>query len=101
METECIEEAIAGADVLYVTRMQKERFASEEEFHKVFGRYIITAAILAHAKQRMIVMHPLPRVNEIAEEVDADPRAAYFRCVVFADNNWTQVCNMVYLQTGK
>lgn len=66
-------------DVLYVTRVQKERFEDLSLYEKVKGAYMITAETLRLAKERMILMHPLPRVGEIALEVDDDPRAAYFR----------------------
>ncbi|TPX10521.1 uncharacterized protein E0L32_008571 [Thyridium curvatum] len=72
-------EIIAGSDVLYMTRVQKERFPSEEEYNKVKGSYRIDNATLRHAKTNMVVLHPLPRNEEIAEEVDFDQRAAYFR----------------------
>lgn len=74
-----IEDALGDADVLYVTRVQKERFADESEFESVKGAYVVAPDTLNEAKERMIVMHPLPRVSEIAMEVDSDPRAAYFR----------------------
>eukprot|EP00051_Salpingoeca_urceolata_P006417 m.84922 g.84922 ORF g.84922 m.84922 type:complete len:2136 (+) comp14823_c0_seq1:208-6615(+) len=74
-----VQEVIEDTDVLYVTRIQQERFGSEAEYEKVKGSYIITPELLQTAKTRMIVMHPLPRVNEISTEVDTDPRAAYFR----------------------
>jgi aspartate carbamoyltransferase catalytic subunit len=74
-----IAKAVADADVLYVTRIQKERFPDEAEYRKVAGSYRIDNAVLAHAKPRLIVMHPLPRAGEIAAEVDATPHAAYFR----------------------
>lgn len=70
---------IGETDVLYVTRVQKERFADPEEYEAVKGAFVITAETMTRAKERMIVMHPLPRVGEIAMEVDDDPRAAYFR----------------------
>lgn len=70
---------VADVDVLYVTRVQKERFASEEEYKKVKGCYVINKEMLAHAKQKMVVMHPLPRVDEISTDIDDDPRACYFR----------------------
>jgi aspartate carbamoyltransferase catalytic subunit len=66
-------------DVLYVTRVQKERFADLAAYEALKLRYVVTRATMALAKERMVVMHPLPRVGEIAEEVDSDPRAAYFR----------------------
>jgi aspartate carbamoyltransferase catalytic subunit len=65
--------------VLYVTRVQKERFSDPQEYEQVKGAYVITPETLQAAKERMIVMHPLPRVGEISMEVDDDPRAAYFR----------------------
>lgn len=74
-----LDEVISNTDVLYVTRVQKERFASEVEYDEVKNLYVITPETMKKAKQRMIVMHPLPRVGEIALEVDDDPRAAYFR----------------------
>ncbi|KAL1919958.1 uncharacterized protein VTP21DRAFT_1890 [Calcarisporiella thermophila] len=74
-----LDEVIGTTDVLYVTRVQKERFASEEEYNRVRDAYIINNDTLAKAKTQMIVMHPLPRVNEIDAEVDFDQRAAYFR----------------------
>lgn len=66
-------------DVLYVTRIQKERFATVEEFESVSGTYVITPKLMTLAKRKMIVMHPLPRVDEINKAFDSDPRAAYFR----------------------
>ncbi len=74
-----LEPVLAETDVLYVTRVQKERFASEAEYDEVKGAYVIDTETMARARERMIVMHPLPRVTEIAMEVDDDPRAAYFR----------------------
>uniref|UniRef100_A0A8C4HQ81 Multifunctional protein CAD n=1 Tax=Dicentrarchus labrax TaxID=13489 RepID=A0A8C4HQ81_DICLA len=78
-EFDSIEEALPDTDVLYMTRIQKERFASEEEYKACFGQFILTPHIMTVAKKKMVVMHPLPRVNEISAEVDTDPRAAYFR----------------------
>ncbi len=71
--------ALTEADVLYVTRVQKERFESLEVYESVKNAFVITPEVMKRAKERMIVMHPLPRVGEIAMEVDDDPRAAYFR----------------------
>jgi aspartate carbamoyltransferase catalytic subunit len=79
IESQYLEEVLADTDVLYVTRVQKERFINEAEYESVRGAYVITPETLNQAKDRMIVMHPLPRVGEIAMEVDDDPRAAYFR----------------------
>ncbi len=74
-----LEEVLPETDVLYVTRVQKERFADPQEYESVKDAYVITPETLTRAKDEMIVMHPLPRVNEISMEVDDDPRAAYFR----------------------
>lgn len=70
---------IGETDVLYVTRVQRERFESEEVYNSVKGAYVVDVGLMRRAKERMIVMHPLPRVSEISTEVDSDPRAAYFR----------------------
>ncbi len=78
--TECdrLEEAIPELDVLYMTRVQKERFFNEEDYVRLKDSYILTLKKLETAKDDMIIMHPLPRVNEIQVEVDDDPRACYF-----------------------
>lgn len=73
-----LEDVIDQADVLYVTRIQRERFPDPAEYQKVAGTYRIDNAMLREAKRDMIVMHPLPRVNEIAHEVDSTPHAKYF-----------------------
>ncbi|CAN0004425.1 unnamed protein product [Phaeothamnion confervicola] len=70
---------LAATDVLYVTRIQKERFADPAEYDAVKDAYVITPDVLARCKPRMAVLHPLPRVGEIDAACDADPRAAYFR----------------------
>ncbi|HSM01519.1 MAG TPA: aspartate carbamoyltransferase [Acidimicrobiia bacterium] len=74
-----LDAVMPATDVLYVTRVQKERFEDEDQYEAVKDQFVVTAATLVPAKERMIVMHPLPRVSEISMEVDADPRAAYFR----------------------
>ena len=76
---ESVEEAISETDVLYVTRIQKERFENEDEYLKACKNYVINAKTLFNAKEHMTIMHPLPRNHEIDPEVDNDPRAAYFR----------------------
>ena len=68
-------------DILYMTRVQKERFLDEEEFDRVKDSFVLNPEKLGTAKEDMIILHPLPRVNEITREVDNDPRAAYFRQV--------------------
>jgi carbamoyl-phosphate synthase / aspartate carbamoyltransferase len=77
------EEILARSDVLYCTRVQKERFPNVDEYEKVKGLYRIDNATLKNAKSGMVVLHPLPRNEEVAEEVDFDQRAAYFRQVYF------------------
>ncbi|RPJ39537.1 MAG: aspartate carbamoyltransferase, partial [Chloroflexi bacterium] len=74
-----LEPVIAQSDVLYVTRVQKERFEDANVYESVKNAFVITPETLQSAKDEMIVMHPLPRVGEISMEVDDDPRAAYFR----------------------
>uniref|UniRef100_A0A6G1SGQ4 CAD protein n=2 Tax=Aceria tosichella TaxID=561515 RepID=A0A6G1SGQ4_9ACAR len=76
-----LEEVIKDSDVVYMTRIQQERFASQEEYKRCAGQLKITPVFMAQngAKDKMIVMHPLPRVDEISPEFDSDPRAAYFR----------------------
>jgi aspartate carbamoyltransferase catalytic subunit len=74
-----LDPVIGESDVLYVTRVQKERFSDETEYEQVKNAFVITPQTLIQAKDDMIVMHPLPRVGEITMEVDDDPRAAYFR----------------------
>lgn len=74
-----MQDAVQGANVLYVTRVQKERFENVEDYEKVKGAYVVDASLMSSAPSGMIVMHPLPRVDEIDTEVDSDPRACYFR----------------------
>ncbi|KAJ2157634.1 Carbamoyl-phosphate synthase [Coemansia sp. RSA 552] len=73
------DEILAATDVLYVTRVQKERFEDAEEYERARGAFVIDNSVMRRCKRNMIVMHPLPRVAEIAREVDTDQRAAYFR----------------------
>ncbi|MCB0205938.1 MAG: aspartate carbamoyltransferase [Anaerolineales bacterium] len=80
-ETHDVADVIENADVLYVTRVQKERFVDMAQYEAVKDQHEITIELMAHAKERMVVMHPLPRVGEIHYAVDHDPRAAYFRQV--------------------
>ncbi len=74
-----LEDVIGELDILYMTRVQKERFFNEEDYLRLKDSYILTPKKMKLAKKDMIVMHPLPRVNEIDTEVDSDPRACYFR----------------------
>ena len=83
-EVERLEDALPKLDVLYMTRVQKERFFNEEDYVRMKDFYILDKKKMELAPQDMIVMHPLPRVNEIAVEVDDDPRAAYFKQAQYA-----------------
>lgn len=76
-----LEEAMPKLDVLYMTRIQRERFASAEEYERLKGCYILDKKKLENAKEDLSILHPLPRVDEIEKDVDTDPRAAYFRQV--------------------
>ncbi len=80
-ETESLEEVIGESDVLYVTRMQRERFKNPESYDQYKSLYLINKDTLHHAKNNLIIMHPLPRVNEIDPLVDKDTRAVYFKQV--------------------
>ncbi len=80
-ETHDVADVIDNVDVLYVTRVQKERFADLAQYEEVKDHYEITPDIMDRAKEKMVIMHPLPRVGEIHYSVDDDPRAAYFRQV--------------------
>ena len=80
-EVETMEEVMSELDILYMTRVQKERFLDEEEFERLKDSFILNPERLRTAKKDMIILHPLPRVNEITRAVDNDPRAAYFRQV--------------------
>ena len=81
--TDFNEETIADADILYMTRVQKERFFNEEDYVRMKDFYILDNKKMELAKDDMYILHPLPRVNEIATEVDNDPRAAYFKQVQY------------------
>ena len=79
VETTSLDEAMPELDVLYMTRIQRERFDSFDEYERLKDSYILTVEKLKNAKETMRILHPLPRVNEISVKVDDDPRAAYFR----------------------
>ena len=82
-EVENLDDAMPDLDFLYMTRVQKERFFNEEDYIRMKDCYILDKKKMALAKEDMFVLHPLPRVNEIAVEVDEDPRAAYFKQVQY------------------
>ena len=77
-EVETLEEAMPQLDILYMTRVQRERFFNEEDYVRLKDSYILNSEKLQPAKEDLTIMHPLPRVNEISVEVDDDPRACYF-----------------------
>ena len=80
-EVETMEEVMPELDILYMTRVQKERFFNEEDYLRLKDSYILTPEKLENAKADLSILHPLPRVNEITVAVDKDPRAAYWRQV--------------------
>ena len=81
VETTDLEKAMPSLDILYMTRVQRERFFNEEEYLRLKDSYILTPEKLENAKQDLSIMHPLPRVNEISVAIDNDPRACYFKQV--------------------
>ena len=83
IQTTDLETSIPDLDILYMTRVQKERFFNEEDYLNLKDRYILSPDRLIDAKPELAILHPLPRVNEISVAVDADPRAWYFRQVLF------------------
>ncbi len=82
-DTDSLENSIADLDILYMTRVQKERFFNEEDYLRLRDTYILTPEKMALASDRLRVLHPLPRVNEISVAVDGDPRACYFKQVLY------------------
>ena len=82
-QTTDLQKALPELDILYMTRVQRERFFNEEDYLRLKDSYILTPAKLKDAKQDLCIMHPLPRVNEISVEIDDDPRACYFKQVLY------------------
>jgi len=78
-ESENLEKSIPELDVLYMTRVQRERFFNEDDYIRLKDTYVLNTEKMSLGKEKMIVLHPLPRVNEISVEIDCDPRAAYFK----------------------
>ena len=78
-ERENLEKSMMELDVLYMTRVQRERFFNEDDYIRLKDTYVLNSDKMAFGKEKLIVLHPLPRVNEISVEIDADPRAAYFK----------------------
>jgi aspartate carbamoyltransferase catalytic subunit len=83
VETQKLEDVLPDLDILYMTRVQKERFFNEEDYIRLKDSYILDKEKMEKAKSDMIILHPLPRVNEIAVEIDTDPRASYFKQAKF------------------
>ena len=82
VQTTDLESVMPELDILYMTRVQRERFFNEEDYLRLKDSYILTPEKLTNAKQDLAILHPLPRVNEIAVAIDADPRACYFKQVL-------------------
>jgi len=82
-ERENLEKSMPELDVLYMTRVQRERFFNEDDYIRLKDTYVLNSDKMSLAKEKMVVLHPLPRVNEISVEIDADPRAAYFKQAKF------------------
>ena len=83
LETNVLEDVMPSLDILYMTRVQRERFFNEEDYIRLKDSFILDAKKMSYARDDMLVLHPLPRVNEIATEVDNDPRAVYFKQAQF------------------
>lgn len=83
VEMDKLEDALSDLDILYMTRVQRERFFNEEDYIRLKDYYVLTKEKLAFAPSDMLILHPLPRVNEISVEVDSDPRAVYFKQVQY------------------
>ena len=83
VQTTDLEEVMPQLDSLYMTRVQRERFFNEEDYLRLKDSYILTAEKLVNAKESLSIMHPLPRVNEISVAIDKDPRACYFKQVLY------------------
>ena len=82
VETTSLEDAMPNIDILYMTRVQRERFFNEQDYIRLKDSYILTPEKLETAKKDLAILHPLPRVNEISVAIDKDPRACYFRQVL-------------------
>ena len=83
IQTTDLEAVMPELDILYMTRVQRERFFNEEDYLRLKDSYILTPEKLRNARQDLCIMHPLPRVNEISVAIDDDPRACYFKQVLY------------------
>ena len=99
-EVERLEDVIGTLDVLYMTRVQKERFFNEADYVRLKDSYILTMEKLKPARKDLSILHPLPRVNEIRQAVDADPRACYFKQVLYG-KHMRQALILKLLEAGK
>lgn len=99
-ESTNIEEHIDDLDVLYVTRIQKERFPDDEEYHKVKGSYVVGLDILQKMKRDSIILHPLPRIDEITADVDKTPNAKYFRQAEYGKHTRAAMLGLVLNENG-
>ena len=100
-ETTDLDGAMPELDILYMTRIQRERFFNEEDYLRLKDSYILTADRMKYAGENMIVMHPLPRVNEISVAVDDDPRACYFKQVLYGKYMREALILMLLKEAGK
>lgn len=101
VQTPDLQWAMPQLDVLYMTRVQRERFFNEEDYLRLKDSYVLTPDKLTHAKPDMIVMHPLPRVNEISVAVDGDPRACYFKQALYGKYMREALILMLLSDAGK
>ena len=100
-QTESLEEVIGDLDILYMTRVQRERFFNEEDYLRLKDSYILTPEKMKAAKRDLAVMHPLPRVNEISVAIDNDPRACYFRQVLYGKYMRMALILMLLKEAGR
>ena len=100
VETDTIEDHIDNLDVLYVTRIQKERFPDEEEYLKVKGSYVVGLDLLKQMKDDSIVMHPLPRIDEISPDVDSTPNAKYFEQAAYGQHTRAALLGLISNKDG-
>ena len=101
VETKSLEDAMPSLDILYMTRVQKERFFNEEDYLRLKDSYILEPGKLKDAKEDLCILHPLPRVNEIAVAIDSDPRACYFKQVLYAKYMRMALILMLLEEAGK
>ena len=101
VQTADMEEVMPELDILYMTRVQRERFFNEEDYLRLKDSYILTPKKLVNAKKELSIMHPLPRVNEISVAIDDDPRACYFKQVLNGKYMRMALILMLLKEAGK